>query len=205
MKKTKVLITGGKGDIAQAVKRELETEGCYEVFAPGRDVLDVTSVDSIEKVIKQFVPDVLVNGAGYVVPQTIKNADLESIKRHVDINLTGTFLCTAIALKENPRLDIVNIASAAATTVHSTWSEYCATKAGVVMATRCWAEDGLYAISVSPGRTKSKMRESLFPDEDQTTLMLPEEFAKVVVKAIKKGFPNGSNIIVHKNDYKNYL
>lgn len=205
MKKIKVLITGGKGDIAQAVKRELEKEESYEVFAPGKEILDVTDKESIEKVMKQFVPDVLVNGAGYVVPQSIKNADLDSITKHININLGGTFLCTALALRENPKLDIINIASAAATTVHSTWSEYCATKAGVVMATKCWAEDGLYAVSVSPGRTKSKMRESLFPNEDQSTLMLPEEFAKVVIKAIKKGFPNGSNIIVHKNDYKSYL
>lgn len=205
MGKIRILITGGKGDIAQAVKKELEKEDCYEVFAPGKDILDVTSIKSIEKVIRSFVPDVLVNSAGYVVPKSIKDADLDIIKKHIDINLGGTFYTTAIALKANPKLDIVNVASAAATTVHSTWSEYCATKAGVVMATKCWAEDGLYAVAVSPGRTKSKMRESLFPDEDQTTLMLPEEFAMVVVKAIKKGYPSGSNIIVHKNDYKDYL
>lgn len=200
MEKTKVLITGGHGDIAQAIKNELEKHNSYEVYAPGHNELDVTDWKSIENCINNFIPDVLINNAGYVVPQSIRHADLETIKRHIDINLGGTYYCTAIALKKNPNVNIVNIASAAATTVHATWSEYCAAKAGVVMATKCWADDGLYAVAVSPGRTMSKMRKGLFPNEDQSTLMLPEEFARVVIKAVNHEYQSGSNIIVHKDD-----
>ena len=83
-----------------------------------------------------------------------KEADLENSKRHIDINLGGVFYCTEIALKYNPNLKIVNVGSAAAVETHATWSEYCATKAAVVMATKCWAEDDLYAVVISPGRTK---------------------------------------------------
>lgn len=59
----KVLITGGNGGIAIAIKEELELEG-YEVYAPGRQELDVTDIISIEKAVSKFVPDILVNAAG---------------------------------------------------------------------------------------------------------------------------------------------
>ena len=73
--KNKVLITGGNGDIAQAIKEQLENEG-YDVYAPSRTEMDVTDWDSIEKAMKKFKPDVLINNAGYVVPHSIKKGNL---------------------------------------------------------------------------------------------------------------------------------
>lgn len=200
----KVLITGGSGGIAQAIKTLLEEEG-YIVKAPTRQEMDVTSWASIDAVMKDFVPDILINNAGYVVPQSIKQMDLENTKKHFDINVGGTFYCTGIALKYNPYLQIVNICSAASIESHATWSEYCASKAAVAMATRCWAEDGLYAVAISPGRTRTKMRKFLFPDEDQSTLLEPEDFAKVVMKAVRKEYPSGENIIVRKQNVQQLL
>lgn len=200
----RVLITGGNGGIAIAIKAELEREG-YVVNAPGRQELDVTDMASIESVVKDFVPDVLVNAAGYVVPQSVKEADLGSTKKHIEINLLGMFYCTQLALKYNPQLDIINVGSAAAVTVHATWSEYCASKAGVVMATKCWANDGLYSVVISPGRTNTKMRKALFPDEDQDTLLDPADFAKVITKAVRKEYPSGTHIIVRKNNVQDIL
>lgn len=203
-KETKVLITGGSGGIAQAIKTLLEKDG-YTVFAPTRAEMDVTDWNSIENAIKSFVPDILINNAGYVVPQSIKTMDLENTKKHFDINIGGTFYCTGIALKYNPDLQIVNICSAASIESHATWSEYCASKAAVAMATRCWAEDGLYAVAISPGRTRTKMRKFLFPDEDQSTLLEPADFAKVVMKAVRKVYPSGENIIVRKQNVQQLL
>ena len=205
MPKLKVLITGGNGDIAQAIKQELVSTNEYEVLAPGHEVLDVTNIESIEKVVSSFKPNILINNAGYVVPKSIKEADVKNSKKHIDINLGGVFYCTEVALKYNHNLQIVNIGSAAAVETHATWSEYCATKAAVVMATKCWAEDNLYAVVVSPGRTKTKMRKSLFPDEDQETLLRTEDFAKVVMKAIRKEYESGSHIIVRKQNVQDLL
>ena len=203
-KETKVLITGGSGGIAQAIKALLENDG-YTVFAPTRAEMDVTDWNSIENAIKGFVPDILINNAGYVVPQSVKQMDLENTKKHIDINVGGTFYCTGIALKYNPYLEIVNICSAASIESHATWSEYCASKAAVAMATKCWAEDGLYAVAISPGRTRTKMRKFLFPDEDQSTLLEPDDFAKVVMKAVRKEYPSGENIIVRKQNVQQLL
>ncbi len=200
----KVLITGGRGGIAQALKNLLEDEN-YIVLAPTRIEMDVTDWESIEKVVKDFVPDIVVNNAGYVVPQSIKTMDLENTKKHFDINVCGTFYSTGIALKYNPLLQIINIGSAAAVETHATWSEYCASKAAIVMATKCWAEDGLYAVVISPGRTKTKMRKFLFPDEDQETLLDPMDFAKVVMKAVHKEYESGTHIIVRKQNVQKLL
>ncbi len=200
----KVLITGGNGGIAQAIKKLLESEG-YIVFAASRTDLDVTNWESIESTMKEYVPDILINNAGYVVPQSVKQMDLNNTKRHFDINIGGTFYCTGLALKYNPNLQIINVGSAAAIESHATWSEYCASKAAVVMATRCWAEDGLYAVAISPGRTKTKMRKFLFPDEDQSTLLDPIDFAKIVMKAVRREYPSGTNIIVRKQNVQQLL
>ncbi len=200
----RVLITGGNGDIAQAIKVLLESEG-YEVYAPSRLEMDVTNWDSIENAISNYKPDILVNNAGYVVPRSVKEHDLINTKKHIDINLGGTFYCTELGLKYNPSLEIINVGSAAAIETHATWSEYCATKAAVVMATRCWAEDGLYAVVISPARTRTKMRKSLYPDEDQTTLLEPMDFAKVVMKAVHKEYASGTHIVVRKQNVNSIL
>ena len=202
--KEKVLITGGNGDIAKALTDLLKLEG-YDVKAPGKNEMDVTDIQSIEACISIYKPDILVNNAGYVVPKSIKEADLENSKRHIDINLGGVFYCTEIALKYNPNLKIVNVGSAAAVETHATWSEYCATKAAFVMATKCWAEDDLYAVVISPGRTKTKMRKSLFPDENQNTLLEPLDFAKVLMKAIRKEYKSGTHIVVRKQNVQELL
>jgi len=202
--KRRVLITGGNGGIAQALKVLLETEG-YIVMAATRSELDVTDWESIESVVKDFLPDILVNNAGYIVPRSIRQMDLENTKRHFDVNIGGAFYCTGIALKYNPNLQIINIGSAAAVETHATWSEYCASKVAIVMATKCWAEDGLYAVVLSPGRTRTKMRKYLFPDEDQSTLLEPNDFAQVIMKAVRREYPSGTHIIVRKQNVQQLI
>ena len=200
----KVLITGGSGGIAQAIKALLEEKG-YQVYAPTRQEMDVTDWDSIEKVMKEFKPDILINNAGYVVPVSIKEANLENAKKHIDINLSGTIYCTQLGLKYNQDLEVINVGSAAALETHATWSEYCATKAAVVMATKCWAEDGIYCVCISPARTRTKMRKFLYPDEDQTTLLDPDDFAKVIYNAVTHKYPSGTHIVVRKQNVADIL
>lgn len=200
----KVLITGGNGDIAISIRKVFQENG-YLVFAPGKNELDVTNVTSIENYISSCKPDILINNAGYVISKTIKMYDLENTKKQIDINLTGVFYCSELALKYNKNVQIINICSAASIESHPTWSEYCATKAGVAMATKCWAEDGIDTIAISPGRTKTKMRRNLFPNEDQNTLMDTDDFALVVLMAANHKFKNGENIIVRKTNVQDIL
>lgn len=190
----RIVITGGNGDIAKAIKKELESE--YQILTPGKTELDVTDIDNVERFFEQNEVDILINNAGYVVPMSIGSCDILSEKKAIDINLFGTFNCTAAALRRNKSMQVINIGSSAATKVHGTWSSYCASKAGVVMATKCWAEDGYNVVCISPGRTSTKMRKGLFPNEDISTLLKPEDFAKIIRKAVLGEYEAGLNINV---------
>lgn len=201
----KVLITGGNGDIAKAIARALNAAGEYEIKAPGKEIFDVTDPSMVEAYITNWTPDVLINNAGYVVPESISHCEIKRIKKTLDINLFGTFNCTAAVLKNNPHARIVNIGSSAATKVHGTWSAYCAAKAAVVMATRCWAEDGNCCVCISPGRTATKMRKGLYPNEDPNTLMSADDFALIVVFAVLGHYPNGSHIDVNLFNVKKLI
>lgn len=198
-----VVITGGNGDIAQAVKKLLGCE--YEVYTPGKKELDVTDITSVKEYFKDKKVDVLVNNAGYVVPMSIADCEIESEKKSIEINLFGTFNCTAAVLERNRKAKIINIGSSAATKVHGTWSSYCASKAGVVAATKCWAEDGFNVVCLSPGRTATKMRKGLFPEESQDTLMNADDFAGVVLKAIQGKYKSGEHINVNKDNVREIL
>lgn len=201
----RVLITGGNGDIAQAIAQKLTELGGYEIRTPGRTEMDVTSVESVEAYVSQWVPDVLINNAGYVFPQSISDCDITKEKNSIDINLFGVFNCSAAVLKRNPAAHIVNIGSSAATKIHGTWSSYCATKAAVVMATQCWAEDGVSCVCVSPGRAATKMRRGLYPNEDQSTLMKTTDFAQVIAYAVQGKYPNGAHLNVNVNNVQSFI
>lgn len=194
---TNVVITGGNGDIAIAISKKLQKEGQYNVYRPSKYELDVTDINSVDRYFKNIKVDILINNAGMVIPQTIKDCNIDIIKSEIDVNLFGTFNCTACVLKYNKYAQIINIGSSAATKVHGTWSGYCASKAAIVMATKCWAEDGINVICISPGRTATKMRKGLYPDEDQLTLLNPKDFAEVVFLAIKGKYAIGENLNVN--------
>lgn len=201
----RVLITGGNGDIARAIAERLSHEKDFEVRTPGKTELNVIDIENVRDYISSYVPDILINNAGFVFPQSIRDCDIEKSKLALDINLFGTFNCTAAVLSKNSNAQIINIGSSAATKVHGTWSSYCASKAAVVMATRCWAEDGINTVCISPGRTATKMRKGLYPEEDQNTLLKPEDFAAVVYYAIQGRYESGSHLNVNLQNIGEYL
>lgn len=199
MEKT-VVITGGQGDIAKAIAGKLEALGGYRVLRPGKTELDVTDITGVGAYFAGKEVDILINNAGAVFVQPIGGCDLYKTKLALDVNLFGVFNCTAAVLKKNRNAQIINIGSSAATKLHGTWSSYCASKAGVVMATKCWAEDGVNTVCLSPGRTETKMRKGLFPNEDTATLLKPEDFADIVLRAIEGRYKAGAHIDVNVNN-----
>lgn len=87
----RILITGGGGQVGDALKRTLAPLG--ELFAPARDVLSFTEPDSIRKVMREFRPRWVVNAAAHTaVDQAEKEPDLAFA-----INATGPELLAAEA------------------------------------------------------------------------------------------------------------
>lgn len=196
----KVLVTGGNGGIAQATAKKFR-ENRYEVVAPGREDLDVVDYESVKEYFQKQHPDILVNVAGYIKPEKIDGSDVSVWKKHFDVNLFGTYYCAREAIKQNKKAIIVNIASTSGLEGRPEWSAYCASKAAVISLSQALAHEGFQSYCISPARTKTPMREMLFPGEDQSNLMDPEEIAEIVFDIINNNekYENGINIIARKN------
>jgi dTDP-4-dehydrorhamnose reductase len=59
----RILLTGGNGQVGFELRRCLAVLG--EVYAPGRDVLDLGSADSIVSTVRMHRPQLIVNAAAY--------------------------------------------------------------------------------------------------------------------------------------------
>jgi NAD(P)-dependent dehydrogenase (short-subunit alcohol dehydrogenase family) len=103
--------------------------------------------------------DVLVNNAGIAGPTApVEETTLSDWQRTLDVNLTGTFLCTRSAvplLKEAGGGAIINIASTAARLGFPHRSPYSASKWGVIGLTQTWAMElgpwGIRVNAILPG------------------------------------------------------
>jgi len=201
--KKNIIITGGNGGIANAINRRLKSD--YNILLPDRIKLDVTNVLSIKNYFHNKNIDILINNAGYIEPSNIIEDNDEFIQTF-QTNTIGVFQCTKEVLKNNPHAIIINIGSSAGSSIKGGWSSYCSSKAAIIMATSCWAQEGISTICISPGRCATKMRNKLYPDEDQTTLLSSDNFARIIKKAINGHYKfTGLNIDVNLNNIEELL
>jgi NAD(P)-dependent dehydrogenase (short-subunit alcohol dehydrogenase family) len=110
---------------------------------------------------------ILVNNAGQAESAPFKSLPLEQWQRLLDVNLTGTFLCTQAALPDMLAAGggrIVNIASVAGLTGYAYVTAYCASKHGVVGLTRALARElasqRITVNAVCPGYAETDMVET---------------------------------------------
>lgn len=114
------------------------------------DVSDPDSVDSLfESVVERYGRvDLLFNNAGMSAPPvSIDELDVDTWRRVVDVNLTGSFLCARAAFAVMRRQDpsggrIINNGSISATTPRPFSAPYTATKHAINGLTKSLALDG---------------------------------------------------------------
>ncbi len=111
-------------------------------------------------------PHILVNNAGQAAAAAFGETSLELWQRLIDVNLTGTFLCTQAALPgmiaaRSGR--IINIASTAGLRGYARIAAYCASKHGVIGLTRALAQEvvrqGITVNAVCPSYVEGDMSE----------------------------------------------
>ncbi|GIW27455.1 MAG: 3-hydroxyacyl-CoA dehydrogenase [Meiothermus sp.] len=151
--------------------------------------------------------DILVNNAGQAESRPFGKTDLRLWRTMIEVNLTGTFLCTQAALPGMLAAGwgrIVNIASTAGLRGYPYVSAYCAAKHGVIGLTRALAlelarknitvnavcpgftqtellEASLAAIVQKTGRSPAEARAELVRHNPQGRLVEPEEVAQAVL------------------------
>lgn len=173
MENKKVVVTGASSGIGKCVSRALLRAGFDVVMAArrlelieaaikefgdtsGRAVavsVDVTNEESVANLFAKAVEafgrvDVLFNNAGIAYPGIpIEDFSLADWQKAVDVNLTGTFLCSREAVrvmkKQTPKGGrIINNGSVSAQSPRPDSTAYTATKFAVSGITHCLALDG---------------------------------------------------------------
>ncbi|MBA2562950.1 MAG: SDR family oxidoreductase [Chitinophagaceae bacterium] len=169
------------------------------LYVRNLDVADESSVENFFGYIeKEFgYVSILVNNAGFVNPMGLLDTTLENWNTTININLTGTFLCTkfAVRLMKTKGGKIINISSTAALTPRPGWSAYAAAKSGIISFSAAMSEElKEYDIKVfvfCPGRTATPLRKILAPEEDPSTIMQPDTVSRI----IKMSFYNDFDVL----------
>lgn len=225
------VITGGGSGIGAAVARQLLDQGLrvtlmgrslerlraqQQVLGPevGLQACDVGNEASVATAFASVGPvDILVNNAGQVETAPLAKTSLESWQRLLNVNLTGTFLCSRAVLpgmSERGFGRIVNVASTAALKGYAYVAAYCAAKHGVLGLTRALAletvKKGITVNAVCPGYTETEIvaqavqtimaktgrtaeaaRAELAAANPQGRLIQPEEVAATVAWLVGEG------------------
>lgn len=161
-----VLITGAGRGLGEAYARAAAAEGARVVVSDinaesavavaesinreGGEALavaaDVTDWDSCQRLVSAAVErfgklDGLVNNAGYLETVTAGQETHEHIRRHVDINVCGTYFMSVHGLAAmEGRGSIVNVTSGAVVGLRM-MSAYAAAKAAIASLTFAWATE----------------------------------------------------------------
>lgn len=207
------MVTGGSDGLGAALARRFAEEGAaVSICARSADPLEavaeeirgaggtclalvanVTEPEEIERWMSlthdELGPiDALVNNASILGERvSIEEADLDTWRHVLEVNLTGAFICASAVvpfLRETGG-SLVNVSSGVGDHGRPLWGAYCVSKNGLealsgIMAGEL-AEDGIRVNTVDPGSMRTDMRAAAYPEEDPATLPKPYEVTDVFV------------------------
>jgi NAD(P)-dependent dehydrogenase (short-subunit alcohol dehydrogenase family) len=159
-------------DVAGA--QEAAAEIGREAIGLAGDVTDAARVDAaFREVVDAFGTfDFLVNNAGVRHIEPIVDHSLDVWRRTIDINLTGTFICTQVAARLMVARGggrIVNLASIAGALPLKNRAAYDASKAGIIALTKATAAElssqGVTCNAIAPGVIETPLSADYFKDE----------------------------------------
>ena len=213
------IITGGGGGIGSAVAYRFAEEGAKVVVASrtendlekviskigamGKEAIGIPTDVSSEKDVKDLVDrtverfgtvDILVNNAGIGYRNAVVDTPLEEWKRVIDVNLSGTFLCSRAVLPhmmEQKYGKIINISSGWGKRGYPLHSAYVASKFGMAGFTESLAKEvkdyNIVVEVVFPGAVDTPITHFVSDEEfrrlgypERDTWLKPEDIAEAV-------------------------
>lgn len=134
--------------------------------------------------------DIMVSNAALLgVLSPMSHTESKDFDRLVAVNLTANFrLIRAFdgMLRQGPAGRAIFVTSSAADGKHAYWGAYAATKGGLDIMVRTWANEltktNLRVNLVDPGATRTRMRAEAYPAEDPKTLKPPEAVTETFVE-----------------------
>jgi NAD(P)-dependent dehydrogenase (short-subunit alcohol dehydrogenase family) len=182
-------------------RNEAELKAKLETLPVGQavrcDVSDEVAVaGAFAEATRSFGPvGILVNNAGAADSAPFLRTSLELLRRMLDVNLIGTFLCSRAALPDMLEAGfgrVVNVASVAGLKGAPYVSAYCASKHGVIGLTRALALEtatkGITVNAVCPGYTdNTAMARTAMANIVQKTGRTPEQAEAALVQKNPQG------------------
>ena len=171
----KVVLAARRLDRMERLVSELEEMG-HQALAVACDVKDEKDVDRlVATTMNHFARlDILVNNAGIGNVAPAEDEKPEDFRRVLDVNVTGSFLCTQrcgrVMLKAG-KGSIINVASMLGLVGIGVipQTSYNTSKAAIINMTReiaiQWARSGIRVNAIAPGWFPSELTEGLFSDE----------------------------------------
>lgn len=109
--------------------------------------------------------------------------------RAMATNLTATWALIRSfepLLRASAQARAIFLTSSAAARPRAFWGAYAATKAGMEVLVRCWADEventAIRAVLLDPGAMRTKMRAEAYPGEDKDALADPSEIGPLIVE-----------------------
>lgn len=209
------VITGGNRGIGLAIAKRLAADG-YALAICGRDAkalaragaelkrsgasvmavpCDVSDAVEVEEMFRQVKRhfgrvDVLINNAGLSHPTTpVAELAIADWQRNLEVNLTGTFLCTKFALPLMGRGGtIINNLSVAAKGMFPGAAAYNASKWGALGFTNTLREElrgqGIRVVALIPGPVDTAIWDQFWKDAPREKMVRPESVADLVAAVV---------------------
>lgn len=174
------VVTGGSSGMGLAISRKLKQMGIQVIVFDIQEPLDefqyfqvdIRSDTQIKEALLQIPHiDILANNAGIYFEKYLEDTTNDEIDKMIDVNIKGTYLMTRDAFPQIKRSKgcIVIIASCLGLVPELTSPLYCTTKAGLVMFTKClaqqYADCGIRVNCVLPGPIDTPLLQKSFLDE----------------------------------------
>lgn len=173
----KVIIAGRDVECGKVAEKELSHYGeCHYIAVDVK--IEAECKRLVDQVVKHFSTiHVLINNAAYIATReseehldAIMDANIKKLENSLDVNVIGIFQMikySARVMADNKKGVIINIGSVADRFAISEVTEYCISKAAVVMLTKCSALQlsayGIRCICVSPGELNNPSADYIRP------------------------------------------